>query len=100
MALALSGYNDTSAEVYITGIISSINEVSTSFGNATYFISDDGKTDTQLQVYRGYYIDGDKFTDETKDALQVGKKVVILGKLTLYKDEPEVNSGNKIISIE
>ena len=100
MALALSGYNDTSVEVYITGIISSIKEVSTSYGNATYFISDDGKTDTQLQVFRGYYIDGDKFTDETKDALQVGQKVVILGKLTLYNGEPEVNSGNKIISIK
>lgn len=101
LALAVSGYNDTSAEVYITGIISSVKEINTTqYGNATYFISDDGKTDIQLQVFRGYYIDGEKFTDETKDALQVGKKVVILGKLTLYNGEPEVNSGNKIITIE
>ena len=41
-----------------------------------------------------------RFAQETGQDLQVGQKVVILGKLTLYNGEPEVNSGNKIISIE
>ncbi|MBQ2332804.1 MAG: hypothetical protein II380_02490, partial [Prevotella sp.] len=69
-------------------------------GNATYFISDDGKTDSQLEIYRGYYINGEKFSDETKDQIKEGKKVVIAGKLTLYGETIEFTTGSKIISIE
>lgn len=100
LALVESGNNDPAAEVYVAGIISQIDEVSTQFGNATYYISDDGKDAKQLQVYRGYAINGDKFSDETKDLLQLGKKVVIAGKLVLYKETIEFTAGSKIISIE
>ena len=100
LALVESGNNDPAAEVYVAGIISQIDEVSTQFGNATYYISDDGKDTKQLEVYRGYAINGDKFSDETKDLLQLGKKVVIAGKLVLYKETIEFTAGSKIISIE
>lgn len=94
------GKYDSSTQYYITGIISSVSDVSTSYGNATYYISDDGSESNALCVFRGYYLNGDKFTDETKDALAAGKKVTIQGKLTLYNTTPEVNSGSKIISIQ
>ena len=100
LALVASGNHDSGVEVYVKGIISQIDEVSTQYGNATYDISDDGKTDNQLEIYRGYYIDGERFSDETKDLIQVGKKVTVLGKLTLYKETIEITTGSKIISIE
>ena len=79
LALVESGNNDPSAEVYVSGIISQVDEVSTDYGNATYWISDDGTDEKQLQIYRGYGIAGEKFTNETKDLIQKGKKVTILG---------------------
>mgnify|MGYP000310349877 FL=1 len=92
-----NGENDPEAEVYIKGKVSQIKEVSPSFGNATYWISDDGTTDNQLYVFRGKYLNGEEFTSE--DQLKVGDEVVILGKLTTYNGDPQVNTGSKIVSI-
>ena len=97
----ISAKQYTSDKVYISGIISKIDNVDTStYGNATYYISDDGKTTTQLEVFRGMYLNGDKFTEATKGELAVGKKVVICGTLTLFKSTPEVAQGSSIISIK
>ena len=84
---------------YVIGVISSIEEVSTSYGNATYYISNNGKSDTpQLCIYRGYYLGGEKFTSENQIA--VGDEVVICGTPILYNDtKPEMDSGNYIHSI-
>jgi len=57
----------TSDKVYVKGKISSVKEISTSYGNATYYISDDGSASNQLTIYRGYDLNGAKFTSE--DAL-------------------------------
>ena len=93
----------TSDKVYTTGIIVSVDDVDTgSYGNATYTISENGK-DTAgktIKVFRGYNIGGAKWTEETKGTLAVGKKVVILGALTLYNGTPEINSGNSLVSIK
>lgn len=88
-----------SKEVYIKGIISEIQEIDTGqYGNATYYISDDGEKENQFMVYRGYYVDGKKFT--AKDQIKVGDKVIIFGKLINYKgDTPEVNTGSRIVSL-
>ena len=97
-ALAIANAGGSADNVYIAGTISAIKEVSTSFGNATYSISNDGTTTDQLLVFRGYYLDGVKFTDE--NAIKVGDKVVILGKLVTYNDAPQVNTGSSIIKLE
>ncbi|MGM9751085.1 MAG: BACON domain-containing protein, partial [Candidatus Cryptobacteroides sp.] len=86
----------SSEDVYVKGIISSIYEVSTSFGNATYFIKDEG-IENEVKVFRGLYLDGAKFT--SADQIGVGDKVVVVGKVLDYDGTPEVNSGNKIVSI-
>ena len=93
----------TTDKVYTTGIICEVNDIDTgSYGNATYSISVDGKVaeGKTLKVFRGYNIGGEKWTEETKGTLAVGKKVVILGSLTLYNDVAEINSGNQLISIQ
>ncbi len=98
----INGGNAPTTAVYTTGIICSVDDVSTSYGNATYKISEDG-TDTSgktITVFRGYYLGNVKIDDSNKDAFQVGKKVVVCGTLTLYGTTPEINSGNYIVSIE
>ena len=97
LSLIANGENDPDAEVYIKGKVSQIEEISPSFGNATYYISADGTTETQLYVFRGYYLNGEKFTSE--DQLKVGDEVVILGKLTTYNGDPQVGTGSKLVSV-
>ena len=84
---------------YIQGVISQIDEVSTQYGNARYYLSNDGSTTDQLQVVRGLYLNGDKFTSPSQ--ISVGKKVLILGTLDYYEptSNPQVGRNSKIISI-
>lgn len=85
-------------KVYVKGTISTIKEINKDYGNATYNLSDDGTTTNELVVYRGYYLNGEKFT--TGEELEVGDEVVVYGKLVLYGgNTPEVNSGSSIYSI-
>ena len=84
---------------YIQGVISQIDEVSTQYGNARYYLSNDGSTTDQLQVFRGLYLNGDKFTSPSQ--ISVGKEVLILGTLDYYEptSNPQVGRNSKIISI-
>lgn len=98
-ALALFDGEALPAEfVYVKGIVASVTEVSTQFGNASYYISDDGTAADQLYVYRGKYLDNEAFANA--DELQVGDTVVIYGNLILYHNEiREFASGNYLISL-
>ncbi len=89
----------TEDKVYVEGVISQIDEIDTgSYGNATYYISDDGTTAKQLQVYRGYYLNGDRFKD--KAAIKVGDKVIVSGQLTYHNQKtPEFAQGSSIYSL-
>lgn len=87
----------TSEYVYVNGIISQIDEVSTQHGNATYWISDDGETAVQMEVYRGKYLDNENFTAE--DQIAVGDEVIVYGQLKKYGETPEFAQGNYIVSL-
>lgn len=84
-------------KVYVKGTVSTITEISTQYGNATYNISDDGTTTNELVVYRGYYVGGEKFT--LGDEIEVGDEIVVYGKLVLYNTTPEINTGSSIYSV-
>ena len=90
------GTQASSTDVYVKGVIASITEVSTSYGNATYKIKDEG-VENELMVFRGYYLEGARFTSE--DQIRVGDEVVVAGKVKNYDDTPEFDTGNKILSI-
>lgn len=87
------------AKVYVKGKISSIKEVQTTqYFNATYNISDNGKTEgQQLVVFRGKYLGGANFTEE--EQINIGDEVIVYGKLVDYNDTYEVDSNNQIYSI-
>ena len=63
-------------KVYVKGNITKIDEVSTKFGNATFYIGDGAeKTDNDLMIYRSYTLDNHKFTDD--DKIKVGDEVIV-----------------------
>ena len=78
--------------VYVVGYIHKIKEVSTQYGNATFYISDN-LTDTQndLMVYRAQYLENAKFTAE--DQVKVGDKVIMYGKLVDFNGTKEIKDG-------
>jgi len=90
----------TEDNVYVEGIISKIDEIDTTtkFGNATYYISDDGTTANHLEVYRGYSLGGAKFKSDTE--IKVGDKVIVYGQLVYFNQKtPEFTQGNYIYSL-
>lgn len=90
--------NATSEEVFIKGKVSSVKSIDTSFGNAEYYISDNGSEDNSLYVYRGYYLGGDKFN--AKSTLNIGDDIIICGQLVnFHGDTPEVTQGSWIYSL-
>ena len=82
-----------SSEIYVKGKVSSINELSTSFGNATYYISDDGSKSNTLYIFRSKYLNGENFTSE--DQLKVGDDVVIYGPFVNYMGNTPEAVANK-----
>ncbi len=92
--------HESTGEIYVKGKVSSINEISTSFGNATYYISDDGTTGTQLYIFRSKYLNNEKFTSE--DQLKVGDEVVIVGTFVNYYGNTPESSANSshLVSIK
>lgn len=69
--------------VYIKGKVASIREnFTTQYGNASFYISDDGTSTDQFYVFRTLYLNNAKYTEG--DVLSVGDDVVICGKVTNY----------------
>ena len=86
----------------VKGIVCKINEISTAYGNATYYLSDDGSysgTDKNncnwLQVYRGLWMNGSNFTKG--DEFAIGDELVIEGQLMDYKGTPETKEKTAFV---
>lgn len=82
---------------YVKGIISEVGDFNSMYSELTYYISDDGTTTNQLEVYQGLGLNGDKFT--SADNLQTGWTVVVKGILKVFKSTLEFNYGSKITSL-
>ncbi|OYP56324.1 hypothetical protein [Segatella bryantii] len=90
---------DSNKEVYVKGIVAKVGSIDTvNYGNATYYISDDGTSTNDFEIYHGFYLNGEKFT--SKSQLKKGQTVVVCGKLTLYNTTKEMDKESKLISIE
>ena len=78
----------------IKGIVCRINEISTQYGNATYYLSDDGSFSgasiadcNWIQVYRGLWLNGASFTKG--DEFAVGDELTVEGLIMNYSGTPE-----------
>ena len=89
------------ADAYVKGTISQVTSYNSTYKSITYYISDDGKTTNELQVYSGKGQNGADFA--AKEDLSVGDQVVIKGKLKKYvkngKVTPEINQSSEIVTI-
>ena len=89
--------------MYVKGKISQIADAGTfteggTFGNATFYISDDGSTSgDQFYCYRILYLGNQKFQAGQTD-IKVGDEVIICGKLVNYKgNTPETVQGSAFL---
>ena len=87
---------ETTEEVYVKGKISKIADNGTfgqsgTFGNATFYIKDDGGND-EFYCYRILYLGNKKYT--SGEDIKVGDEVVVCGKLMNYRgNTPETVSN-------
>ena len=96
----LGADTQSSNQVYIKGIVSEVQDVDVSgtYGNATYYISDDadGKAN-KFMIYRGFGLGGKKF-NEGATPVKAGDNVIIKSKVVNYKgNTPETVSNDCII---
>ena len=87
-----------SESVYVKGTVSQASEsLHDTYGSLSYYISDDGTTVNELQVYGGLSFEGKKFT--SVDDIKVGDVVVVYGKLKKYNTTYELDKNNILISL-
>ena len=94
MASKLASGEKTDKQYYIKGKVVSVKEAfSAQFGNASFYISDDGKEDNKFYVFRTLYLNNEKWT-EGKTNVAVGDEVVVCGSLINYMgNTPETVQG-------
>lgn len=86
-----------SENVYVKGTVSKAStSLNAKYGSLSYYISDDGKTENELQVFGGLSFEGKKFT--SVDDIKVGDVVVVYGKLKKFGTTYELDSNNILIS--
>lgn len=81
----------------VKGIVCKIDEISAQYGNATYYLSDDGSftAGNWLEVYRGLWLNGAAITKG--DEFSVGDELTIEGSLMNYKGTPETKEKTAIV---
>lgn len=90
---SLASGAESDKDIYIKGKVVSVKEqYGTQFGNATFYISDDGKADNQFYVFRALYLNNEKYASGA--TLNPGDEVVVCGKVTNYMgNTPETVQG-------
>lgn len=82
-------------DVYVKGFITRVTNFNATYGSLTYYIADEAGSATDLQVYGGLNIGGEKFTG--LGDLSADGTVLVKGNLKLYKDAPEIDLNSVII---
>ena len=85
----------TSTEKYVSGIVSQVDSYNSQYSSITYWISDDGTTTNQLQVYSGKGIDGADFS--SVNDVEVTAEVVVKGNLKKHNSTYEFDYNNELV---
>ena len=94
IAYAMSVGTETTTDFYVKGIVSKILDKGEygSYGNASFWISDDGEYHNDLsrdfEAYRVLWLNNEKWV-EGNAQIAVGAEVIICGHLTTYKGTAE-----------
>lgn len=99
----IDGYSSggsSTTDAYVKGIISQVQSFNANYSSITYYISDDGKTQNEIQCYSGKGLNGADFT--AKDNLKPGTTVIVKGKLKKYVNNSgavtaELDQSNQIV---
>ena len=93
-ATSLGADVESDKEIYVKGkIVSVVEEFGTQYGNATFYISDNGASTDQFYVYRTLYLGNKKYTGG--DNIKAGDEVVICGKVVNYMGNTPETVTNK-----
>lgn len=92
------GSATSATEVYVSGIISQVDSYNDNYSSITYWISDDGTTGSQLEVYSGKGLDGADFA--SVNDLKVGDIVTVKGYVKMFNKTPEFDKNNVLVSFE
>ena len=84
--------------IYVSGIVSQVDSYNDTYHSVTYWISDDGSTANQMEVYSGKGLNGADFSAVTD--LAVGDIVTVKGKVKMFNTTPEFTSNSQIVSLE
>ena len=92
------GSETSATDVYVQGIISQIDSYNSNYHSITYWISDDGTTTGQMEVYSGKGLNGANFSGASD--LVTGANVVVKGKVKKYGDVYEFDKNNQLVSYD
>lgn len=98
VAQALEFIEYPTSTIWVHGIVSTAPTAAPNNGQLTYYISDDGTTTAELQVYKGKGLDNAAFT--AQDDIQVGDIVTVTGIVKIYNSAKEFDAGNYLTSFE
>ena len=87
----------SSDDVFVEGVISQIDSYNSNYHSITYWISDDGTTADQMEVYSGKGLNGADFAAVTD--LTLGSTVIVKGKVKLYNTTYEFIQNSQIVSL-
>ncbi len=96
-ASSLASGAETDQDYYIKGKIAKIannGTFSAQYGNASFYISDDGTDDNTFYVFRTLYLGNQKWADGDTQ-IKVGDEVIICGRLTNYMGNTPETVQNK-----
>lgn len=90
------GTATSSEDVYVSGIVSQVDSYNSNYSSITYWISDNGTTEGQMEVYSGKGLNGANFS--SVNDLTVGDVVTVKGKVKMYGETPEFDKNNVLVS--
>lgn len=90
------GSSTSPIDVCVIGKISQIDSYNNTYKSITYWISDDGTTTNQMEVYSGKGLDGADFSAVTD--LTVGDVVTVKGKVKKFNTTYEFDKNNQLVS--
>ena len=82
---------------YVTGIISQIDSYNSTYHSIQYWISADGTTTDQLEVYSGKGLNGADFAGISD--LSLGDEVIVKGTLKKYSSTYEFDMNSQIVQL-